>query len=51
MKYIVRLRNPKSGEVETYITEADAPEKLESLRLFRDLGYEIIGVEPKRKEG
>lgn len=47
MKYTVKMKNPKSGQVESYITEADKCEDLDgALELFAEGGYEIISLEP-----
>ena len=46
MKYILKMKNPKSGTVETYRTEADSREDLiPHLDLFTEGGYEIISLE------
>lgn len=46
MKYILKMKNPKSGMVEAYRTEADSREDLiPHLALFAEGGYEIISLE------
>lgn len=46
MKYILKMKNPKSGMVETYSIHADKREDLDGdLELFTECGYEIISLE------
>lgn len=47
MKYLVKMRNPKSGEVEAYSTEADTRVDLQQGLDFWELdaGYTILSVE------
>lgn len=47
MKYIVKMRNPKSGKIEVYTTETENREILQwSLDFWeQDAGYTIVSVE------
>lgn len=47
MKYLLKMRNPKSGKIEAYTTEAGSREDLQSgIDFWRDdAGYEILSCE------
>lgn len=46
------VKNPKSGEIETYFTSLDTREQRDMARAFwrGDAGYEVISFEALRKE-
>ena len=47
MKYILKMKNPRTGNVETYSTDVrDESERRESFEMFESVGYEIVSFEP-----
>lgn len=50
MTYIVRMRNPKSGKIETYETQAESREDLQKGLDFweQEAGYLIILAEERK---
>lgn len=52
MKYVVKMRNPRTGRIEVYSTEADDMEQVErGLDIFREGGYEILDYQEIVGEG
>ena len=52
MKYVIEMKNPKTGIVEAYNTEAESLDQLErSLEVFREGGYEVLGYQEIIGEG
>jgi len=49
MKYLLKMRNPKSGRVEVYATEIDNADLIPLILDFwkNDAGYEILSFKPK----
>ena len=47
MKYLLTMRNPKSGEVEAYSTKIDDPALIPIILDFwkNDAGYDVISFE------